>query len=163
MLDSLNIFVDNNDKKSYRDAMKRPTTDIAPGRAAMEASCGCTSTVSQQMVVHSLSCSMISRLSTICLSTVSPSPLTAVAPHQSPDDSSPYGSRKLGVTNKYISLGFISISISHSVKRSQKSMNMSATNDYEGRNSPRPLYENSREVRSTIIPPKIRDRIMAPA
>jgi len=36
-----------------------------------------------------------------------------------------------------ISLRFISISISHSVKRSQKSMNMSATNDYEGRNSPR--------------------------
>jgi hypothetical protein len=45
---------------------------------------------------------MISRLSTICLSTVSPSPLTAEAPHQSPDDSSPYGSRKLGVINKYI-------------------------------------------------------------
>jgi len=35
--------------------------------------------VSQQMVVHSLSCSMVSRLSTTCLSTVSPSPLTAVA------------------------------------------------------------------------------------
>jgi hypothetical protein len=35
-----------------------------------------------------------------------------------------------------ISLGFISISISHCAKRSQKSMNMSATNDYEGRNSP---------------------------
>jgi len=99
MLDSLNIFVDNNDKKSYRDAMKRPTTDIAPGRAAMEASCGCTSTVSQQMVVHSLSCSMISRLSTICFSTVSPSPLTAEAPHQSPSGSSSYGSRKPGVTN----------------------------------------------------------------
>jgi len=57
------------------------------------------STVSQQMVVHSLSCSMISRLSTICFSTVSPSPLTAEAPHQSPSGSSSYGSRKPGVTN----------------------------------------------------------------
>ncbi len=37
--------------------------------------------------------------STICFSTVSPSPLTAEAPHQSPSDSSPYGSRKPGVTN----------------------------------------------------------------
>jgi hypothetical protein len=46
------------------------------------------------------------------------------------------GSWKLGGTN-YISLRFISISISHNVKRSQKSINMSATNDYEGRNSPR--------------------------
>jgi hypothetical protein len=35
-----------------------------------------------------------------------------------------------------ISLGFISISISHSVKRSQKPMNTSTTNDYEDRNSP---------------------------
>jgi len=30
-----------------------------------------------------------------------------------------------------ISLGFISISISHSVKRSQKPMNMNTTNDYK--------------------------------
>jgi hypothetical protein len=37
-------------------------------------------TVSQRMVVHCLLCSVISWLSTICLSTVSPSPLTAVAP-----------------------------------------------------------------------------------
>ncbi len=36
--------------------------------------------------------------STICFSTVSLSPLTAVAPHQSPGGSSPYGSRKPGVT-----------------------------------------------------------------
>jgi hypothetical protein len=36
-----------------------------------------------------------------------------------------------------ISLGFISISISHSVRRSQKSINMSATNDYKGQNSSR--------------------------
>jgi len=47
---------------------------------------------------------MISRLSTICLSMVSPSPLTAVAPHQSPDGSSPYGSRELGGTNRYYRL-----------------------------------------------------------
>jgi hypothetical protein len=40
---------------------------------------------------------------TTCFSTVSPSPLTAEAPHQSPDDSSPYGSRKPGTTIKYIS------------------------------------------------------------
>jgi cysteine synthase len=37
-------------------------------------------TVSQQIVVHSLLCLAISWLPTICLSTVSPSPLTAVAP-----------------------------------------------------------------------------------
>jgi hypothetical protein len=36
-------------------------------------------TVSQQIVVHSLLCLVISWLPTICLSTVSPSPLTAVA------------------------------------------------------------------------------------
>jgi hypothetical protein len=95
--------------------------------------------VSQQMAVHSLSCLMISRLPTICFSTVSPSPLTAEAPHQSPDDSSLYGSRKPGVTDRYISLRFINISISHSVKRSQKSMNISTTNDNESRNSP--IYE----------------------
>jgi hypothetical protein len=35
-----------------------------------------------------------------------------------------------------ISLRFISISISHSVKRSQKPMNMSTTNNYEDRNTP---------------------------
>jgi hypothetical protein len=51
VLDSLNIFVDSNDKKSDRDAMKRPTTDIAPGRDAMEASCGCTSTACPPMVI----------------------------------------------------------------------------------------------------------------
>jgi catechol 2,3-dioxygenase-like lactoylglutathione lyase family enzyme len=34
---------------------------------------------------------------TICFSTVSPNPLTAEAPHQSPGGSSPYGSRKPGV------------------------------------------------------------------
>jgi hypothetical protein len=37
-------------------------------------------TVSQQMVVHCLSCLVVLRLSTICFSTVSPSLLTAVAP-----------------------------------------------------------------------------------
>jgi len=37
-------------------------------------------TISQRMVVHCLLCSVISWLSTICLSTVSPSPLTVVAP-----------------------------------------------------------------------------------
>jgi hypothetical protein len=71
------------------------------------------------------------RLSAIYFSTVSPSPLTAEAHHQSPSGSSPYGSRKPEVTNRYISLRFINISISHNVKRSQKSMNMSATNDYK--------------------------------
>jgi hypothetical protein len=81
------------------------------------------------MVVHCF-------IPTIYFSTVSPSPLTAEAPHQSPSGSKPYGSRKPGVTNRYISLRFISISISHSVKRSQKPMNMSTTNDYESRNSP---------------------------
>jgi len=45
------------------------------------------------------------------------------------------GSWKLGGIN-HISLGFISISISHSVKRSQKLMNTSTTNDYEDLNSP---------------------------
>jgi hypothetical protein len=86
---------------------------------------------------------MISWLSTICLSTVSPSPLTAEAQSLSPETSQPYGSWKPEVTNRYISLRFINISISHNVKRSQKSMNMSATNDYEGRNSPPPGPCNS--------------------
>jgi hypothetical protein len=45
------------------------------------------------------------------------------------------GSWKLGGI-EYISLGFISISISRSVKRSQKPMKMSTINDYEDRNSP---------------------------
>jgi len=108
-------------------------------------------TVSQQMVVHRLSYLLISRLSTICFSTVSPSPLTAEAHHQSPSGSSPYGSRKLGVTNKYISLRFISISISHSVKRSQKPMNMSATNDYEDRNSPMYTSKCMRTISPSIL------------
>jgi len=52
-------------------------------------------------VVHSLSYSLISRLSTIYFSTVSPSPLTAEAQPLSPEASKPCGSRKPGVTDKY--------------------------------------------------------------
>jgi hypothetical protein len=74
---------------------------------------------------------MISRLSTTCLSTVSPSPLTAEAQPLSPGASKPYGSRKPGVTDRYISLRFISISIPHSTKRSQTSMKISITNNHE--------------------------------
>jgi len=37
----------------------------------------------------------------IYFSTVSPSSLTAVAPHQSPGGSSPYGSRKFEGTDRY--------------------------------------------------------------
>jgi hypothetical protein len=41
---------------------------------------------------------------TICFSTVSLSSLAAVAPHQSPGGSSPYGSLELEGTDRYINI-----------------------------------------------------------
>jgi hypothetical protein len=44
--------------------------------------------------------------------------------------------KKDGGSSPFIFTDFMALSISHSVKRSQKPMNMSTTNDYEGRNNP---------------------------
>jgi hypothetical protein len=69
------------------------------------------------------------RLYTIYLSTVSPSPLTAVAQSLSPETSRPHGSRKPGVSNR-----FVGIMRLKNLPR-DKSTNMNIANEYEDRNS----------------------------
>jgi len=68
-------------------------------------------------------------LSTIYLSTVSPSPLTAEAQSLSPETSRPHGSRKPGITNR-----FVGIMRLKNLPR-DKSTNMNIANEYEDRNS----------------------------
>jgi hypothetical protein len=65
------------------------------------------SSVSRGIYIHPFQRAFLSRwwFSTICLSTLPPSPLTAVAKPLSPEASKPYGSRKPGDSNDFKGFG----------------------------------------------------------